>query len=257
MRRRRAKIASRTVSVRTSALVVLGAVAAVSLSAGPAAREAHADEAPPQTADWPKACREFEERNERELKLWSKLQPDTPYEYPRPDTIGGAPWGGFLKSVASTGDLLIATIVPSFGAQLRLESPAAVVSFPWSLPFGPAFSCSRRAGSFDVMRHQAHRVMLEPGIVGSNRGVGFFVRPGYRFILHPSDWVVGVGGGVGSTVEMIGNREPFRASVSPEVLAHFGHCCDRDYFILSFRYDRFFGGTALNVFGANLGFVYF
>jgi hypothetical protein len=45
--------------------------------------------------------------------------------------------------------------------------------------------------------------------------------------------VVGVGGGLGSTVEIAGNREPFRPSLSPEALMQFGHCCDAGYFTLA------------------------
>jgi hypothetical protein len=104
--------------------------------------------------------------------------------------------------------------------------------------------------------------MLEPGIVASNRGSGFHVRHGYRFIYHASDWVVGVGGGIGSTIEVVGNREPFRYSVGPEFVLHFGNfhfgnCCAPSYFTLAFRYDRFFKGTNLNILGASLGYTFF
>jgi hypothetical protein len=108
-----------------------------------------------------------------------------------------------------------------------------------------------------VNGHRAHRIMLEPGLVLADQGIGIWARPGYRFIYHPSDWVVGLGGGLGSTLEITGNKEPFRASIGPEVVLHFGHCCDRSYFTLALRYDYFAEGRESNVGGASLGYVYF
>lgn len=210
-----------------------------------------------ETADGPTACREFDAKNERELAEWSKTQPAAPYAHPRPDDVLGAPWGPFLKGFGSHPDLLLATIIPHVGAQLRADAPAAVVSWPWQLPFGPAYTCSRRAGTFMVREHKAHRALLEPGFASGQRGTGLFVRPGYRFVFQPSEWVVGVGGGLGSTIELTGNREPTRLSVGPEALLRFGHCCDPGYFTLTFRYDHFFGGNVTDIFWGSLGFVYF
>jgi hypothetical protein len=208
-------------------------------------------------ADGVAGCREFDEKNERELAEWSKTQPATPYAYAREDNILGAPWGPLAKGFGSTAGLLAATLIPHFGAQLRAETPAAVVSWPLQLPLGPAWTCTRHQGSFTVRTHKAHRVLLEPGIVSSNRGVGFFVRPGYRFLYQPSDWVVGVGGGVGTNIEISGNREPTRFGVGPEAVLRFGHCCDSGYFTLAARYDHFFGGNVTDIFWGSLGFVYF
>lgn len=222
-----------------------------------AERAASAEEPKVETADGVTACRDFDAKNERELAKWQKEQPATPYVYPREDTVLGAPWGPFLKSIGSTPDLVLATIIPHVGAQYRAENPAVVVAWPWSLPFGPAYTCSRRQGSFNVSAFRSHRALLEPGVVSSQRGTGVYVRPGYRFIYHPSEWVVGAGGGLGSTVDIAGNREPFRFSISPEAVLQFGHCCDAGYFILSLRYDHYFKGTATEIFGGTLGFTYF
>jgi len=220
-------------------------------------RAAHAEEPVIEGADGVIPCRAFEQKNDKELAAWAKQQGSTPYVYPREDTIFGAPWGAFLKSIGSNADLILATIVPHVGAQLRGDTPAAVVSWPLSVPFGPTFTCTRTQGTFDVKRHRPHRAVFEPGFVASNRGVGLFVRPGYRFILQPSDWVVGAGGGLGSTIEITGNREPARPSISPEVLIRFGHCCAPSYFTLAFRYDHYFGGEVRDIFGGSLGYVYF
>jgi hypothetical protein len=210
-----------------------------------------------EAADGPAACREFAANNERQLDEWTKLQPPVPYEYPRDETLLHAPWPGLLSPIGSRAELLLATILPHAGAQLRGDTPAAVVSWPWSVPLGPAYTCSRREGSFTVDEHRAHRAVLEPGFVSSTRGVGVFVRPGYRFLYHPSDWVVAVGGGLGTTIEIAGNREPFRPSISPEGLVRFGHCCEPSYFTLAFRYDHFFAGEVLDTLTATLGYVYF
>lgn len=218
---------------------------------------ARAEDLQVEAADGTPACAKFLERNTRELAEWEKDQPKSPYKHPREKLVLGAPWSPLFSGLGSTVGLLAATVIPHVGAQLRKDEPAAYVGWPWQVPLGSASTCTRARGSFSVATHRTHRVMLEPGFVSSNRGLGVFTRPGYRFLLHPSDWVVGVGGGLGSTVEIAGNREPFRFSVSPEVLAHFGHCCEPGYFTLSFRYDHFFGGQIRDVFGGSLGFTYF
>lgn len=235
--------------------VVLACGVAVVASVAP--RAASAEESKVDAADGVPECRVFHEKNERELAAWEMDQPKTPYVYPRERTLLGAPWNRLLESLGSTAGLLAASAIPHVGAQLRGGEPAAFVSWPWSVPLGPASTCTRPQGSFTVRDHQTHRAVLEPGFVSSNRGLGVFTRPGYRFLLHPSDWVIGVGGGLGTTIEIAGNREPLRASVSPEALFHFGHCCDPGYFMLSFRYDRFFGGNVQDIVGGSLGFTWF
>jgi len=237
------------------ALVLAGAAAAA--PSGPLEREARAEEPKLDYADGPTACEEFERRNERELAEWSKGQPATPYAYPRQDMVLNAPWGTLLKEIGSRGELLLASFVPHAGAQLREQDVAAVVSWPWSVPFGPAFTCSRARGSFTVQKYRSHRFLLEPGVVSSIRGVGVFTRPGYRFLYHPSDWVVGAGGGLGTTIEISGNREPLRPSISPEAVIQFGHCCDSSYFTLAFRYDHYFGGGVTEIFWGSLGYTFF
>lgn len=208
-------------------------------------------------ADGPTACRAFDAKNERELADWSKTQPAVPYQYPREDNVLGAPWGPLTSGLGESFDLLLATVIPHFGAQTRAENPAAVVSWPLTLPIGPAFTCSRKQGTFTVRTFKSHRLLLEPGIVASKVGAGFFTRPGYRFLYHPSDWVVGAGGGLGTTLEISGNREPTRASLGPEAVIQFGHCCDASYFTFALRYDRFFSGTNLNILWGSLGFTFF
>lgn len=219
-------------------------------------RTASAEAPKVEYCDGPTECHEFHAKNERELAEWSKNQPSTPYKYPRDDNVLNAPWGTFLKSIGDHPDLVLATVLPHVGAQLRGDSPAAVVSWPWSVPFGPSFTASRTQGTFTVRDYRAHRALLEPGVFSSPKGAGFYLRPAYRFFFHPSDWVVGLGAGVGTAVE-ITKAEPFRASLSPEIVLQFGHCCDPGYFNLTVRFDRYFTGTDLNMPSGSLGFVFF
>lgn len=237
---------------------LLGAVSAAAFSsAALVCSTAGAEEREVDAADGLKECKEFRAKNERELASWQKQQPAVPYEHPREDNVLNAPWGRLLKSIGSSAEVLLATIIPHVGAQLRADTPAAVVSWPWSFPLGPPTSCTRKRGSFDVDVHRPHRAVLEPGVVSSTRGVGVFARPGYRYIYHPSDWVVGPGLGLGSTIEIAGNREPFRVGIGPEALLHFGHCCESSYFTFSVRYDRFFTGGVRDIVTGTLGYTFF
>jgi hypothetical protein len=237
---------------------LIAASVSLALIGGP--RDARADEEPVdvQTADGADSCREFQQKNERELLLWEKTQPPVPYAYPRTRTFLTAPWPQFFSNLGRAGELVLATIIPHVGAQFRGDAPAAHVSWPWTvLVFGPMYACSRKFNTFVVHGHRAHRILLEPAIVSSKLGVGFSVRPGYRFIWHPSTWVVGPGIGLGSTVEVAGNKEPFRASLGPELVAHFGNCCSSSYFTFAVRYDHYFKGLNRDIIGASLGYTYF
>ncbi|MBS2013539.1 MAG: hypothetical protein JST00_11660 [Deltaproteobacteria bacterium] len=234
----------------------LAVVSAAALSApAPSARA----ESPPKIdyADGMSKCEEFEAKNERELDEWSKTQPATPYQYPRRDNVVNAPWGKFLHEAGQETGLILATLIPHAGAQARGSEPAAIVSWPWSFPLFPATTCSRTRGTFVVDKYRSHRLMFEPGISSSNRGIGTFIRPGYRFLYHPSDWVLGVGGGLGTNIELAGNRESFRASLSPEVVIQFGHCCSEGYFTFALRFDKYFSGGVKEIFSGSLGYTFF
>jgi hypothetical protein len=211
-----------------------------------------------QPVDGAADCRAFEEKNEREMHAWEKTQPAVPYRYPQTKEFLNAPWAQFFSSLGRAGELVMATIFPHIGAQQRGDAPAAYVGWPWTIvAFGPFYSCTRKFNTFVVHGHRVHRLLLEPAVVASKLGVGFSARPGYRFIWHPSTWVVGPGVGLGSTVEIAGNKEPFRYSVSPEAVAHFGNCCASSYFTLTARYDHYFKGTNRDIVGASLGYTFF
>jgi hypothetical protein len=208
-------------------------------------------------ADGPAACRAFHAKNDRELAEWSKTQPPTPYVYPHDDNVLGAPWGPLVTGLGSTADLLLASAIPHVGAELRPAAPGRIIAFPWSLPIGPAYTCSRHVGSFTVRDYKFHRDMLEPAVLAGQKGTAFTTRVGYRFLYHPSDWVVGAGGGLGHTFDLAVKGEPTRMSLSPEAVLQFGHCCDASYFILALRYDHYFAGSSSDIIGGTLGYTFF
>ena len=41
--------------------------------------------------------------------------------------------------------------------------------------------------------YKYHRALVEPAVIAGQKGTGFTSRFGYRFLYHPSDWVVGAG----------------------------------------------------------------
>lgn len=219
--------------------------------------KAKAEEPKLDYADGVSECQALVTRNEKELADWEKLQPSTKYKHPVPDLVLNAPWGDFLHELGQVPDLVLATILPQVGAQYRLGDPAVFVSWPWQIPFGPGFTCSRKQGDWVVDKHKPNRFLIEPGFVSSRNGAGPHVRLGYRFLYQPSDWVVGAGLGIGSTIEIFGNKEPFRVSAGGEAVIRFGHCCQPDYFTLVFRYDHYFAGNAKDIIGGALGFTYF
>src|SRR5437763_1511036 len=101
--------------------------------------DARAEEPKVDYADGVLECHNFAERNARERAEFEKQQPATPYKYPREDDVLGAPWGAFLKSIGGNWPLFLATIIPSFGAQLRADTPAALIAWPMQIPLGPAY----------------------------------------------------------------------------------------------------------------------
>lgn len=237
------------------AAAAFAALAATVLAPGPS--RAAEDPPPDELEDGPTACRALDERNARELEAWEAQQPKVPYKRPNEPTLLGAPWGRFVEGAGAAGGLWVATLVPHVGGQLRASGPTTLLSLPWSFPFGPAYACSRKRGTFDVEKLRGHRVLFEPGLVAGEVGVGVMVRPGYRFVYHPTDWVIGVGGGVGFPMEFIQKEEPFRLGLGPEAVAHFGHCCGPGYFTLTARYERYFAGKSLDVGTVSLGYVWF
>ena len=126
------------------------------------------------------------------------------------------------------------------------------LSWPWSLPLGRPEESSPYGHCAEAY-HNRHRLVLEPGIV-LNASEAIFVRAGYRYIWHRAGARVGFGAGIGSTGELRGPDTP-RASVSPELLVHYGRCCVSGYLLLSLRYD-YFPGAGPGAAAASIGFTY-
>ncbi len=215
-----------------------------------------ADEVSGDFVDSSEACDELEASTERARAAWEKAQAPVAYREPVTDTLLGAPWGGLFKWMGESKALLAATFIPSVGAQIRSGVPGIVLAFPWSFPIAKAMACSRVNG-FLVHKHKAARFMLEPGITSSTGGPATYVRPGFRFLYQRAAWVVGFGLGVGSVIEIAGNKEPMRLSASPEVALRFGRCCEPGYFTLIFRKEWFFAGHVRDTYTTTLGYSFF
>jgi len=200
------------------------------------------------------ACRAYEEKNAHDLAIWEKTQPPTPYKYAERKTFLDAPWSPLFDGISYSGALIAATLIPNVQAVFRGATPEVGFSFPWSLPIGPALWCTRKKGSFDVITYRPLRILLEPGFF-AEQPIAFWIRPAARFMWHPTSWFLGVGGGLGTLVEMTGN-EPFRASISPEITVALGRCCNPGYFSLALRHDFFLEGKT-QLTSASVGFTYF
>jgi hypothetical protein len=205
------------------------------------------------------ACKMMNQTADKEVSAFRASQPPQPIPDPRPDTVLGAPgWAEAFKGFGNVPlELWLATILPHAGVTLRNEAPAFVLAWPWSFPIGPTMTCSRHQGALFVSGHTPLRLMLEPGMMYGDRLFVFFLRPGARFVYQHSDWVVGLGGGLGSTIDIVSRQEGFRASVSPEVVLRLGKCCDPNYFMLAGRLDVYFAGNQRVQPMVHLGFTYF
>ena len=153
----------------------------------------------------------------------------------------------------------IATLVPALG--LRLGQGASrsrlSLSWPWSLPLGPVMASTREEGPCQerVFEMRPLRLLLEPSLAFTSP-VTFAVRPGVQAMFQRASWNVGIGAGLGSTVETTG---PYglRASISPELLLNWGRCCGPGFLRLALRYDLFFGGRERHAFSTHVGFSFY
>jgi len=188
--------------------------------------------------------------------MWATAQPPTPYKYPRTERILGAPWVELGHGFGSAVGVLLTSVLPNLGVLTRGALPEFLVSWPWSFSFGPASSCSRTRGLFEVNAFRPNRLMLEPSFAIAQNTTTFALRPGYRFLVHPASWFFGVGGGLGSTIELAG-PEPIRPSISPEALVQLGSCCSAGYFTIAARGDFFFEGQRRVAASISFGVTYF
>lgn len=212
-------------------------------------------------------CAELEAKNKAELAMWVAAQPTKPFVYQNSETVLDAPWVELGRAFGHTAAILVATAVPHMGVGFRSSQPEFVISWPLSVSLGPAMSCSRKDGTFDIDKSRPNRLVLEPAIWAADAGTTFSLRPGYRFLWHPTGFLLGFAGfgaGIGTTLELArprvvppGNKEP-RASLSPEIVIQLGTCCSPGYVTLTTRFDFFFDGPATPVaFSTTMGFTYF
>ena len=153
----------------------------------------------------------------------------------------------------------IATLVPALG--LRLGQGASrsrlSLSWPWSLPLGPVMASTREEGPCQerVFEMRPLRLLLEPSLAFTSP-VTFAVRPGVQAMFQRANWNVGLGAGLGSTVETTGPHG-LRASLSPEILLNWGRCCGPGFLRLALRYDLFFSGRERHAFSTHVGFSFY
>jgi hypothetical protein len=248
--------------VRKGSIALLVAVAAL---AAPARAD---DAAKPEGVDGATgfaACRDFDARNASELLAWTGAQPPQPWRYRARETILDAPWWPILEGFAKSAEPLLASVVPHLGAGYR-SSPEFVLAWPLSVSLGPALSCTRKRGSFDVDRSRPVRILLEPQIRAGKLGippaqpreaVTFALRPGVRVLHQPHDWWVGLGVGVGIPVDLVSPLGYPRAGISPEAVLRLGSCCGAGYVTIALRVDVMFAGPDAASTSLTAGYTYF
>ena len=202
---------------------------------------AQADEPSIDYADGPRLAARSTRRTMRELAEWSKTQPAVPTST-----------RGRQRARRAMGRLhcrrSARRAISCSRASSRMSARSSAQTRP---PWSSRGRCRSRSGPRTRARVIAARSRCATtgstarwSSPGSRRasGRGRLHPPGYRFLYHPSDWVVGVGGGLGSTSNRAATASRSGISLGPEAVMQFGHCCDASYFTFAVRYDRYFAG---------------
>lgn len=150
----------------------------------------------------------------------------------------------------------LAGLFPNVAVELErgADLPAFALSWSGSLPFGPVTACRTTRYSHTLYVFRPFRAVLETGIV-IRSPVWEYLRPGLRGIWQRSSWPIGVGAGIGSTLGAMPNQHG-AASISPELLVHYGRCCAPGYWLLTLRADVFYPRRYPATASANLGLAY-
>ena len=149
----------------------------------------------------------------------------------------------------------IAALVPAVGLEIERGHALPAASLAWSVsrPFGPVTACSTARYSGDLYELRSLRATIEGGVVIRSRPWEY-LRPGLRAIWHRTAWPLGVGAGLGTTLALMPEQQG-AASVSPELLLHYGRCCGFGYGLLTLRADVFFPSRYPTTATASLGFA--
>ncbi len=223
------------------------------------ANDAHAEDVDPEAGDFADGTtdvKSLETRNKRELASWVASRPPEPYVYPERDLTLGAAWGPLFDAFdKGSGALVASTLIPHFGVTILGGTPQATLAWPWSFPLGPKLSATRDYRKFDVYVYRPFRLIFEPILVVGDE-IRFALRPGIRFLHHPSTWPVGIGAGVGANLTLAA-KGGSAIAVSPEAVVQIGRCCRPSYITLAIRPDIFVTGETSFVFSTHVGFTYF
>lgn len=197
---------------------------------------------PSGSSDSPQGCRDME-------KAWSNYA--SAGHIAEADVYASMGEGQYAIAV-----MTLAAMIPNVGGQVERGSlaPALVLSWSFSLPFGPVTACRVARYSHSLDEHRSLRIVLEPGIIIGGR-LSVFARPGLRAIWHRASWPIGLGAGLGSTLVWFDGQHG-AASISPELLLHFGDCCAPGYFTLSVRADRYFPRREPDTLAATIGLTF-
>jgi hypothetical protein len=164
-----------------------------------------------------------------------------------------------MKAV-SEGILAVSSaLLPDLGAQYDGSEFGFALSWSFTLPFGPETGPLVGVRWHCAPDEYAHR--LRPNRFNVDLGFVFtesttyFARPGYGWVWHEKDALLGFGLGLGSTLSW-SDAAGFRPSLSPEIGLRVGACCDPGYWLLTLRYDRYFAGERRNTALLKLGLEY-
>jgi hypothetical protein len=153
-------------------------------------------------------------------------------------------------------NLGLAAVTPAVGLEIERGRDLPATSLAWSasVPFGPVTACQPRTYSHPPSELQSLRATIEGGVV-IRAPAWPYLRPGLRAIWHRSTWRLGVGAGIGSTIALMPGQHG-AAAVSPELLLHYGRCCDSGYWVLALRTDVFFPRRYPTTAGASIAFAF-
>ena len=172
----------------------------------------------------------------------------------------------FGEGMAAAGEALRnglyamwAALLPDLGVQHDRSAFAWALSWSVTFPFGPESGPLLRRrwhcapDSYDP-RLRPNRFNIDVGFAFTEPTT-YFARPGYAWAWHEQGSRLGFAAGLGSTLSWRSDAA-LRPSLSPELALRYGECCSPGYWILTFRYDRYFAGESRDAVLLKFGFDY-